>query len=68
MEINLDLRLSATRTLDGAQPGPWMGIKLFVFLDFYKLVDLEISCRGPWLKNSELSYASSYGRGRFGDF
>ena len=36
--------------------------------DFYKLIDLEISCRGPWLKHSELSYASSYGPGRFSGF
>ena len=38
----------------------------FGFLGFFKLVDLEISCRGPWLKNSELSYASRYGPGDFG--
>ena len=38
------------------------------FLDFYKLVDLEISCQGPWLKNSEPSYVSSYGPGQFSHF
>ena len=37
-------------------------------VDFYKLIDLEISCQGPWLKKSEGSYASSYGPGRFCGF
>ena len=42
-------------------PGPKLGPDL----DFSKLVDLEIWARGPWLKNSEPSYVSNYGPGRF---
>ena len=45
-------------------PGPKLGPNL----DFFKLVDLEIWGRGPWLKNSEPSYVSSYGPGRFSCF
>ena len=37
-------------------------------LDFDKLVDLEISCRGPWLKRSGGPYLPSYGPGRFFGF
>ena len=40
----------------------------FGFFGFFKLIDLEISCRRPWLKNSEGSYVSSYGPGRFSGF
>ena len=36
-------------------PGP----KDMLFV-FYKLIDLGIFCWGPWLKDSELSYVSSY--------
>ena len=39
-----------------------------MFFGIFKRIYLEISCRGPWLKKSEGSYASSYGPGRFSDF
>ena len=47
----------------GVQRGPF-GPK-WAHMDFEKLVDLEIWTQGPWLKNSEPSYVSSYGPGRY---